>query len=80
MQIQAVDDPDYLALQAIICAAGTDKIFCGRLLNGDRQHAITDFNLSDQAKKAILTIQADTLVAFAQALHCWMARQQLSAV
>ena len=58
------------AWQRVVAQALVDSPFCDRLLNGSRAKALTegDFGLSAGELVFLLTIQADTLPEFAQAI------------
>ncbi len=65
----------YPNLQVLVGTATLDSRFCDRLLNGDRYQAIARFDLSEAEREVVLTIEANTLTEFAQALLIWMDRQ-----
>jgi hypothetical protein len=66
---------NYPNLQLLVGSAGLDKTLRDRLLNGDRRRVLAAFNLSQAEREAVLAVEADSLHAFAQALLCWMERQ-----
>ncbi len=65
---------DHSDLQQLVNAAGLDAGFCERLLRGDREEAIKDLNLSEAKRQVILSVEADTLTAFAQVLQGWISQ------
>lgn len=69
---------DHPALQILIGTAGLDKSFCDRLLNGDRSRVVRALNLSKAEEEAVLSIEAGSLTAFAQALLRWMEHQDVT--
>jgi hypothetical protein len=65
------------ALQAIVGTALIDKEFRQAMLNGSRDRAIEQFELSPDEREVVMSIEAGTLEQFAWQLHNWiMERQQ----
>ncbi len=62
----------YPDLQLLVAIAGLDDDFCKLLLQGNREQAIQDLNLTNQEQLIILAIIADSLPTFAQDLEGWM--------
>ena len=62
----------------LVWVALTDPDFCARLLNGQRREALSMFNLTEAEHQTVLSIEADTLEAFAGAL-CLPLEPSLSA-
>jgi hypothetical protein len=65
----------YSNLAFLVGRAGLDKTLRSRLLNGDRSRAIAAYELSEEEREAVLSIQANTLVDFAEALLQWFTNQ-----
>jgi hypothetical protein len=55
-------------IDELIWRALVDADFCAGLLNGRRQELVDGLGLSDEDRRAVLAVQADTLEAFAGAL------------
>ena len=62
----------YSNLALLVGDAGLNKKFRSKLLNGDRSRIIAAYDLSDEEREAILSIQANTLPDFAEALLLWL--------
>lgn len=60
------------ALQNLVGRAIVDRDFRDKLLNGNREQAIADFNLADDEICAISSIEAHSLEAFASELDDWL--------
>lgn len=60
------------ALQDLIGRAIVDRDFRDQLLNGDREQAIADFDLTDDEKNAIRSIETHSFVALAGELDNWI--------
>jgi hypothetical protein len=67
--------PRYPNLQILVGTATLDSSFCDHLLKGDRYQAIAKFDLTEAEREVVLTIEANTITEFAQALLTWMDRQ-----
>ncbi len=65
----------YSNLALLVGDAGLNKTFRSRLLNGDRRRVIAAYDLSEEEREAILSIQANTLRDFAEALLLWLKNQ-----
>lgn len=59
-------------LQRLIGRAIVDKYFRDDLLNGKRQEAIAEFNLTHDERIAICSIEAGSFEEFASKLHDWI--------
>ena len=55
-------------IDELIWTALTDSVFREGLLNGHRRELVAGFNLTEAESKAVLSVKADTLEAFAEAL------------
>lgn len=60
------------ALQYLIGRAIVDKSFREQLLDGSRQQLLAEFDLTDDERLAIESIEASTLEEFACRLHRWI--------
>jgi len=63
------------AMQRIVGTAIVDQDFREDLLNGRRQETIAAFALTPEEHRAIMTIRAQTLHEFAEALDHWLTNQ-----
>ncbi len=61
-------DPYNQSVQALVCNAGLSKDTQHRLLNGQRRQVSAELGLSEQDIETVMSVQADTLPLFAQAL------------
>jgi hypothetical protein len=61
-----------MALQILVGTALTDGGFCERLLNGSRHNLLTDFDLTDEERQAVLGISAASIQEFAARLCEWL--------
>ena len=66
----------YPALEEIVGHAIIDRDFCAGLLNGKRARLISEFNLTPEEMRAVMSIRADSLEAFAGQLYNWIEAQQ----
>jgi hypothetical protein len=57
-----------IALNILVGTALTDTRFCERLLNGSCQTLMADFDLSDEERRAIMKIRAQSIQEFAAEL------------
>ncbi len=64
------------ALQRIISVAVTDPEFCDELLNGRRYALLTEFDLTDEERRVLTTIEAISLQEFAIRLEEWLQTQE----
>lgn len=55
-------------IDELIWTALTDPVFRGQLLNGQRAEIVSALNLTEAERRAVLSVRADTLEAFAGAL------------
>jgi hypothetical protein len=60
-------------IEELIWRAFTDASFREGLLNGHRRELVNSFGLTDVEREAVLSVQADSLEAFAGALCQWSA-------
>lgn len=60
------------ALQNLVGRAIVDHEFRDELLNGNRERVMADFNLADDEKCAVSSIEAHSLQAFASELDSWL--------
>jgi hypothetical protein len=65
-----------MALQILVGTALTDGRFCEGLLNGSRHILLTDFDLTDEERQAILGISAASIQEFAARLSEWLEARQ----
>ena len=61
-----------IALQSLIAHAVVDRQLCTRLLNGERQQVLAQFDLTDHERAVLSTFQADSLQTFAALLERWL--------
>ncbi len=61
-------DPYNSHLQTLICNAGLSIDTQHRLLNGQRRQVSAELGLSEQDIETVMSVQADTMQTFAQAL------------
>ena len=60
------------ALQNLVGRAIVDQGFRDQLLNGNREQAVSDFDLTDDEMNIINSINAHSLEAFASELEDWI--------
>ncbi len=60
------------ALQVLVGTALTNQRFCEGLLNGSRRRLLADFDLTDEEKQAVMTIDAASIQEFAARLCDWL--------
>ncbi len=60
------------ALQALIGTALVDREFCEELLNGKRPTLLAEFDLNDEEREVVLTIETDSIREFAIGLYEWI--------
>jgi hypothetical protein len=65
-----------MALHTLVGTALTDPRFCDDLLNGRRHTLLTDFDLTDEEREAVLVIQAGSIQVFAAQLNEWLKAQE----
>lgn len=63
------------ALHSLIAHAVVDRRLCAKLLNGERDYVLSQFELDDQERAALSEIRAGSLQAFAAQLYIWMRSQ-----
>jgi hypothetical protein len=66
----------HMALHTLVGTALTDRRFCHDLLNGRRHTLLTEFDLTDKERKAVLAIRAESIQAFAAQLNEWLKAQE----
>jgi hypothetical protein len=64
-----------VALRSLIAHAVVDPELCAKLLNGEREHVLAQFELEDVERLALRRITASSLQAFAAQLDDWMRSQ-----
>ncbi|MCU0522205.1 MAG: hypothetical protein MUF84_16115 [Anaerolineae bacterium] len=64
-----------MALRSLIAHAVVDPQLCTKLLDGEREHVLSQFELSDMERLALRGIKASSLQAFAAQLESWMLSQ-----
>ncbi|MGC9523678.1 MAG: hypothetical protein ACP5HG_17635 [Anaerolineae bacterium] len=64
-----------IALRSLITHAVVDNQLCAKLLNGERDYVLSQFELSDMERTALRGIKAHSLQAFAAQLDDWMRSQ-----
>ena len=62
-----------MALQTLIGTTLIDHKFCEELLDGKRATLLTEFNLTNEEREAILAVKANSTQEFAIELHEWLA-------
>lgn len=60
------------SVQALIGRAIVDKDFRNQLLNGRRELALAQFDLTDEEKQVICSIEAQSFEEFAREIHAWI--------
>jgi hypothetical protein len=60
------------ALQDLIGRAIVDREFRDRLLNGNREQVVAEFDLTDIERRAIHSIEAQSFEEFAGSLQDWI--------
>ena len=60
------------ALKALVGTALVDREFGEELLRGGRVALLTEFDLTNEEREAVLSIEADTVVEFATRLCEWL--------
>ena len=65
-----------MALHILVGTALTDPRFCHDLLNGKRHTLLHEFDLTDEERKAVLAIQAESIQEFAAQLCEWLKAQE----
>ncbi len=66
------------ALQALIGHAIVDRKFRHQLMNGGRERLLAEFDLTEDERNVVRSIQAQTFEEFASQLHTWITRSQNS--
>ncbi len=61
-----------IALRSLIAHAVVDPQLCAKLLDGEREHVLSQFELDDVERLALRGIKAASLQAFAAQLDDWM--------
>jgi hypothetical protein len=64
-----------IALRSLIAHAVVDPQLCTKLLDGEREHVLAQFELDDIERLALRDIKAASLQAFAAQLDDWMQSQ-----
>lgn len=64
-----------MALRSLIAHAVVDPQLCTKLLDGEREHVLSQFELSEMERLALRGIRASSLQAFAAQLEDWMQSQ-----
>lgn len=64
-----------MALRDLIAHAVVDNKMCSELLAEDRENVLSQFDLSDVERVALVQIKARSLQAFAAQLDDWMRSQ-----
>ncbi len=67
-------------LQILVNTAGLHEDVRHRLLNGQRRQVAVELGLSEQEIKAVMAVQADTLLDFVRGLREWVSQRQSSAI
>jgi len=65
-----------MALHALVGTALTDPQFCNDLLNGKRHTVLAKFDLTDEERKVVLVIEAESIQEFATHLCEWLEAQE----
>ena len=63
-------------LNVLVGTAVVDPQFQEALLNGQRREMIAPFELTDEERGVVLSIQAENLQDFAQILHDWLRERE----
>ena len=70
----------FMMLNALLTRALLDPQFSKDILNGKRAQRVSEFDLSQAEKQAILAIQADNLDQFIHQISDWMYASQDTSV
>jgi hypothetical protein len=65
-----------IALQSLIGAALIDHDFCEELLGRKQLTLLNKFDLSDEERNTVTSIQADSIQEFAEQLHEWLKERE----
>ena len=65
-----------MALQILVGTALTDPKFRHNLLDGRRHSLLTEFDLTDKEREAVLVIEAESIQQFAARLCEWLEAQE----
>lgn len=60
------------ALRSLVAQAVVDRQFCAKLLNGERERVLAEFELSEHERVALRGFRAKSLQGFAAQLDDWM--------
>ena len=66
----------HMALQILVGTALTDPRFCHDLLNGRRHTLLAEFDLTEEERKAVLGVEAESIKDFAAQLCEWLKAQE----
>jgi hypothetical protein len=66
----------YPVLEEVVGQAIIDREFCAGLLNGKRARLLSQFNLTPEEMQALMSIDANSLEAFAGQINNWIESQQ----
>jgi len=67
---------EHMALQILVGTALTDPQFCHDLLNGRRRTILSQFDLTEEERKAVLGVEAESIQDFAAQLCEWLKAQE----
>ena len=65
-----------MALQILVGTALTDPRFCHDLLNGRRHTLLSEFDLTDEEREAVMVVEAESIQEFAVQLCEWLKAQE----
>jgi len=68
---------EHMALQILVGTALTDPQFCHDLLNGRRRIILSQFDLTEEERKAVLAVKAESIQDFAAQLCEWLEAENL---
>lgn len=69
---EGIGDMTHRALQDLIGRAIVDKDYRDQLLNGNREQALAQLDLTDEERTTVDSIEAQSLEEFAGQLHDWI--------
>lgn len=64
-----------MALRSLIAHAVVDNDLCAKLLDGQREQVLEQFELSDSERRVLRQIRAASLQGFAAQLDAWLKTQ-----
>ncbi len=69
-----------MALRSLIAHAVVDNNLCAKLLDGQREQVLEQFELSDSERMVLQQIRAASLQGFAAQLDAWLKTRPIMAI